>query len=88
VIAASHPSLGERFFYGDGSGTPLFTENETNTERLGQGPNRTPYTKEGIDNYVVQGRREAVNPDNQGTKAAVHYLLTVPAGESRTCVFG
>jgi hypothetical protein len=84
VIAASHPSLGERFFYSDGAGTLLFTENETNTQRLGQGPSRTPYTKDGIDSYVVHGRRDAVNPDHQGTKASVHYQLTVPAGESRT----
>ena len=84
VIAASHPDLGERFLSAEGSATLLFTENETNTERLFQAPNRTPYVKDGIDNYLVHGRREATNPEQTGTKAAAHYSLTVGAGESRT----
>ncbi len=84
VIAAAHPDLGERFFYCGGAAALLFTENETNHERLFNSPNRTSYVKDGIDRYIVHGRREAVNPEQQGTKAAAHYLLTVGAGESRT----
>jgi hypothetical protein len=84
VIAASHPELGERLFYAEGAAALLFTENETNHERLFRAPNRTPYVKDGIDSYIVQGRREAVNPEKQGTKASAHYPLTVGAGESRT----
>jgi len=84
VIAVSHPDLGERFFYCEGSAALLFTENETNSERLFNSPNRTPYVKDGIDSYIVHGRREAVNPEKQGTKASAHYPLTVGAGESRT----
>jgi hypothetical protein len=75
VIAAAHPTLGERFFYSEGTAALLFTENETNTERFGQGPNRTPYVKDGINNYVVQGRKDAVNPEKTGTKAAAQYVL-------------
>src|SRR5262249_58642267 len=45
--------------------------------------NRTPYVKDGINEYVVHGRREAVNPAQTGAKAAAHYPLTVGAGESR-----
>ncbi len=84
VIAASHPELGERLFYAEGAAALLFTENETNAERLFNAPNRTPYVKDGIDSYIVHGRREAVNPAQQGTKASAHYPLTVGAGESRT----
>jgi Glycosyl hydrolase family 63 C-terminal domain len=84
VIAASHPDLGERFLSCDGVATVLFTENETNTERLFCTANRTPYVKDGIDSYIVQGRREAVNPEQKGTKASAHYPLTVGSGESRT----
>ena len=84
VIAVSHPDLEERFFYCEGSAALLFTENETNSERLFNSPNRTPYVKDGIDSYIVHGRREAVNPEKQGTKASAHYPLTVGAGESRT----
>jgi hypothetical protein len=84
VIAASHPDLGERFLSCDGVATVLFTENETNAERLFGTANRTPYVKDGIDSYIVQGRREAVNPEQEGTKASAHYPLTVGSGESRT----
>jgi Glycosyl hydrolase family 63 C-terminal domain len=83
VIAASHPTLGERFFYADGAPRLLFTENETNTERLVHVPNRAPYVKDGINDYLVRGRRGAVNPANTGTKASAHYALTVDAGASQ-----
>ena len=81
-VAASHPELGERRFYADGAPEWLFTENETNRERFGRGPNATPYVKDGIDNYVVHGQRHAVNPAKTGTKAAAHYSFTVGAGAS------
>jgi hypothetical protein len=83
VIGVSHPELGERFLSCEDAAALLFTENETNTERLFSSPNRTPYVKDGIDGYIVHGRQEAVNPGQTGTKAAAHYPLTVAAGESR-----
>jgi Glycosyl hydrolase family 63 C-terminal domain len=79
-IAASHEALGERRFFAEGAPEWLFVENETNRERLGHGRNATPYVKDGINNYVVHGQREAVNPANTGTKAAAHYSFTVGAG--------
>jgi hypothetical protein len=84
IVAVSHPDLGERFFCAEGAATFLFTENETNQERLFGVPNRTPYVKDGINNYIVHGRQDAVNGMKMGTKVAAHYPLTVPAGESRT----
>ena len=84
IVIASHPDLGERFVYSDGAAAWLFTENETNTERLGQGPNHSPYVKDGINEHVVNGRQDAVNPDKRGTKAAAHYTVMVGAGESQT----
>jgi hypothetical protein len=84
AASASHPDLGERFFYSEGATRLLFTENETNTQRLVGVPNRTPYVKDGINNYIVHGRQSAVNPERTGTKASAHYPLTVGAGESRT----
>jgi hypothetical protein len=83
VIAALHPELGERFFYAEGSPALLFTENETNTDRLAQVPNRTPCVKDGINNYIVHGRQDTVNTEKTGTKASAHYPLTVGAGESK-----
>jgi hypothetical protein len=84
AIAATHPTLGERFMYSEGHGTALFTENETNSERLLQIPNNTPYVKDGINNCLVHGRRDAVNPQRIGTKVAIDYRLEVPANGSRT----
>jgi hypothetical protein len=81
VVRASHPVLGERYLYCERPSTLLFTENETNTERISHSPNPTPYVKDGIDQYVVHKRRDAVNPQNQGTKAAALYELTVPPGK-------
>jgi hypothetical protein len=84
MIRASHPDLGERFFYSEGAAELLFTENETNTERLSGVPNRTPYVKDGINDYIIHGRQTAVNAERTGTKASAHYPFRVGPGESRT----
>jgi hypothetical protein len=82
VIAARHPELGERFLYCDGAATPLFTQNETNFYRLWGQPNPTPYQKDGINDFIVNGRRDAVDPSLRGTKSAAHYPVTVGPGEA------
>ena len=64
--------------------TFLFTENETNTERLYGTASPSPYTKDAFHDYVIAGREERVNPAGTGTKAAAHYRLDVPAGGSVT----
>jgi hypothetical protein len=84
VIAASHAELGERFLHADGAVELLFTENETNTERLVHVPNRTPFVKDAIHNYLVHGRKDAVNPERTGTKATAHATLTVDAHAAAT----
>jgi Glycosyl hydrolase family 63 C-terminal domain len=70
--------------YCDGEVTLLFTENETNTQRIFGVPNRTPYVKDGINNYIVHGQEGAVNPEMKGTKAAAHYRVTVNPGQFQT----
>jgi hypothetical protein len=84
VVAATHPVLGE-FVLSCESDVPLvFTENETNHERLFYGQkNESPYVKDGINNCVVQGNQGEVNPDKNGTKVAAHYRLKVGGGESK-----
>ena len=84
AVAASHAELGDRWLYADGDVPLLFTENETNAHRLFGTPNAGPYTKDGINDYVVSGRAESVNADGTGTKVAAHYSMEVPAGG--TCV--
>ena len=83
AVAVAHPVLGSHYLYSEGDVPLLFTENETNNDRLfPDHPNGSPYVKDGINNYVVQGRQEAVNPDRHGTKVAAHFRLTVGPGES------
>jgi hypothetical protein len=84
AIALSHDYYGQRVLFCEGQPELLFTENETNTQRLYGVENRAPYVKDGIDNYIVHGSREAVNPAQVGTKAAAHYALSLGPGETAT----
>ncbi|MBV8569841.1 MAG: glucosidase [Acidobacteriaceae bacterium] len=84
VIAASRPELGDRFLYFDGDAKLLFTENETNNQRLFGTPNASRYVKDAINNFIITGRQEVVNPEHTGTKVAVHYHLTVEPGKTAT----
>ncbi len=83
TILASHPQLGERTLNCDGNPELLFTENESNANRLWGQSNPSPYVKDAFHNYVIAGDQNAVNPSKAGTKAAVHYRLEVPAGGSK-----
>src|SRR5262249_40609338 len=67
VVRAADAKLGESYLYCEGDVPLLFTENETNTERVFGVPNRCPYVKDGINNAVVHGLEGAVNPDKMGT---------------------
>ncbi|NGN68225.1 glucosidase [Streptomyces sp. A7024] len=82
VIRATHPELGTHDLHLQGNTPLLFTENETNRERIFGSANASPYVKDGIGRCVVNGETGAVNPERTGTKAAAHYTLTVPAGGS------
>ena len=85
TLGADHEKLGSfDFAYAPSSEgaepDPLFTENETNSQRLWGSPNASPYVKDAFHRHVVLGERGAVNPANSGTKAALHYVLEIPAG--------
>jgi Mannosylglycerate hydrolase MGH1-like glycoside hydrolase domain len=82
TVVASHPELGEYTLSCDGAPEILFTENESNTQRLWGQPSPTPYVKDAFHRYVVSGERDAVNPGQTGTKAAARYVLDVPGGGS------
>ena len=79
---ATHPELGEWLFRVDASATLLFCENETNNERLFGVPNASPYVKDAVNEYVVGGHADAVNPQRSGTKVAAHHVLDVAPGSS------
>jgi hypothetical protein len=84
AVRATHVTLGTFDLRGDTADghepALLFTENETNYQRIFAVPNHSAFVKDAFNDAVVHGRREAVNPANTGTKAALHYTLDVPAG--------
>ena len=84
AIQATHRELGEYWLFCDGTPELLFTENESNAQRLWGQPNASPYVKDAFHAYIISNRREAVNPAKLGTKTAAHYLLEVPARGSKT----
>ena len=84
VIEVEHKTHGKRWLLCEGEPELLFTENETNVRKLFGGQNRTPYVKDGINDYVVHGNRDAVNPEKTGTKASALYRLRVASGASAT----
>src|SRR5919199_25880 len=83
-VVAEHHTLGRYRLACDGLPELLFTENDTNLARLYGAPNPSPYVKDGINDAVVYGRADAVNPQGFGTKVAARYHLTVGVGETAT----
>jgi hypothetical protein len=83
-VHAPERHLGERWWYVEGEAPLLFTENETNARRLFGSENATPYVKDGINDAVVGGHDERVNPDGTGTKVAAHFKAVVEPGETFT----
>lgn len=84
TLVASHWELGDYVMYCRDADDLLFTENESNSERLFGTPSPSPFVKDAFHAYVVEGKVESVNPAATGTKAAAHYVRTVNAGESIT----
>ena len=86
-VCARHRHLGEAWWYVDAPGAAgdvslLFTENETNSERLFHWPSPSPYTKDSINEAVVNGHHERVNPERKGTKVAAHCRAVIAPGET------
>jgi hypothetical protein len=98
VVEAYHPELGSFWLYCHPCPTEptastqlhqqnlplLFTENESNLQRLFGVDNPTAHVKDGIHRHVINGEADAVNPQQMGTKCAAHYTLKIAAGQSRT----
>ncbi|MCC6868249.1 MAG: glucosidase [Burkholderiales bacterium] len=79
VLATAHRSLPVYHLYGESAPALLFTENETNRQRLFGVANASPYVKDAFHEHVVGKRGDAVNPARVGSKAALHYVFDVPA---------
>ena len=76
--------LGKYYLYCEGAAPLLFTENETNNQRLFGSPNSSKYVKDGINNFIVNNDNASVNPDKIGTKASADYHIAIGGGESKT----
>ena len=74
--------LGNYYCHINGNAELLFTENETNNERLYHSANVSSFVKDGINDYVVHQNSSAINPKKEGTKAAIWYKLSVPAKQN------
>ncbi|MUG99299.1 glucosidase [Scytonema sp. UIC 10036] len=83
LIEAEHSTLGTRWLYCEAGAELLFTNNETNYERLFGVTNSSPYVKDGINEYIVNGQTAAVNPNRIGTKFSSHYTLSIAPGETK-----
>ncbi len=79
IIELETEEYGQRFLYCEKPDELLFTENNTNKQKLYGAENETVFVKDGINDYIVNGDTGAVNPAKQGTKAAANYFLNVPA---------
>jgi hypothetical protein len=79
AIDATHDDLGAYRLFADGAPTLLFCDNETNMQRLFNTNGAKGFYKDAFHDYIMHGRHDAINPENIGTKAAVHYQLRVPA---------
>lgn len=84
TMLAKHYELGDYILYSADADELLFTENETNFERIFDTKKAVPFAKDAFHEYVVHGNRAAANAAGSGTKAAAHYSRTVGAGQSIT----
>ena len=78
-VEANHPLLGAMYWHLDAPQVLLFTDNETNMERIFNRPNASPYVKDAFHRYVVEGVKECVNLANVGTKCAAYCKIEIPA---------
>jgi hypothetical protein len=84
AVQAEHPTLGAYYLYGRHVARVLYTENESNAQRLWNVPNATPYVKDAFHRRIVNGEEGAVNPEHTGTKFGAWHELTVEPGQSVT----
>jgi hypothetical protein len=82
VVAADESRYGKRWLLVENAPEMLFTENETNFQRVFGFPDKNPYVKDGFHDYVIGGVKEAVNPALKGTKCAAHYRFKIAPGAS------
>ncbi len=84
AVKATHPTLGAYYLYGRHRARQMYTENESNSERLWGVPNASPYVKDAFHRYVVSGEQAAINPQPVGTKFGADHVVEVDPGHTVT----
>ncbi|MCB0322284.1 MAG: hypothetical protein KDD69_01890 [Bdellovibrionales bacterium] len=87
AVAIRHSALGPYSFHALDQAPLLFTNNETNAERLYGLPNKNPYVKDAFERYLIGKELGAINPAKNGTKACFHFHLNLQAGEEKLLRF-
>lgn len=82
IIEVEHRNFDKMYLYSEKNDETLFCDNETNIERLYSVENQVPYYKDGINDYLVYGKSEAINPNKDGTKSAFLHKLNIPGKSS------
>ncbi len=83
-IVADHPVIGRYYLYAEDADSAIFTENETNFERLFSGNNTSPYVKDAFHRFVIYKETGSVNPAKTGTKAAYLFQQMIAPGATET----
>ncbi len=83
TLSAEHATRGTMELSWEGDAVPLFCDNDTNAVRLYHAPAQEGFYKDGIGEYIVHGKADAIRRDGGGTKAALHFIATIDAGASR-----
>ncbi len=86
-INIEHQDLQIKNLYTNTDASTLFCDNETNTSRIYNTPNTHPYTKDGINDFIINGNTKSINPENTGTKAAFYIDENFEALETKTYYF-
>lgn len=81
-VIAEHFGAGKHFLFAEGTPEIIFCENETNYSRINGTPRTKGYYKDGINDYLVNRDKEAVNPQNTGTKAGFCYYYSLDPGHA------
>jgi hypothetical protein len=84
VVAVQESRYGARWLLAEGAQGMLFTENETNFQRVYNFHDGKTYVKDSFHDYLIHGVQEAINPAQTGTKCAAHYRTRIAPGASVT----
>jgi hypothetical protein len=82
TVKGTHAKQGQYYLYAQDAIEVLFTENETNNQRLFNIENDHPYKKDSFHRYLIESDNDAINPDKSGTKVAAYFNKVIEAGQS------